>query len=79
MGAIKGVFRSGQIVLDAPADWPDGTTVLVTPVATPPGTAAAVLAALAASPTVPVEWVDELEQLIATGRRPPTRQDPFAD
>jgi hypothetical protein len=57
----------------------EGTEVLVTPVAGTRGSAAAVLAALAASPQVPSAWVDELEQLIAQGRRPPMHEDPFAD
>jgi hypothetical protein len=32
MNAIKGTYTNGQIVLDAPADWPDGSRVLVEPV-----------------------------------------------
>ena len=32
-----------------------------------------------AAPRVPTEWVDELEQLIAHGRRPPARLDLFSD
>jgi hypothetical protein len=50
-----------------------------TPVAGTPGTAAALLAAVESSPRVPAAWVDELEQLIAAGRRPPTQGDPFQE
>jgi hypothetical protein len=78
MSAIKGIFRNGQIVFEAPADWPDGTEVLVTPVRAAVGTGAAVIAAMEALPAVPGAWVDELEALIAAGQRPPTKQDPFA-
>ena len=47
----------------------EGTEVLVTPVTMPRGSPAAILAALESAPKVPPEWVDELEQLIAEGRR----------
>jgi hypothetical protein len=52
-----------MVVLLEEAPLAEGTEVLVTPVAPTPGTAAAVLAAVAAPPHVPVEWVDELERL----------------
>jgi hypothetical protein len=77
---IRGVVRDGMVVLlemDTPLH--EGTEVLVTPVTTGPGTAAAVLAAVDSPPHVPAEWVDELERLLAAGGRPPSRQDPFAD
>jgi len=32
MNAIRGTYKDGHIVLDAPADWPDGTAVLVEPI-----------------------------------------------
>src|SRR5216684_2839431 len=76
----RGVVRDGRVVLvahDPPLT--EGTEVLVTPLAGTPGTPAAVLAAVEGSPRVPIAWVDELEQLIAEGRRPPTRLDPFAE
>ncbi|HET6572975.1 MAG TPA: hypothetical protein VFG68_05180, partial [Fimbriiglobus sp.] len=57
----------------------EGVEVLVTPVGSPPGSPAAVLVAVESSPPVPAGWVDELEQLIAQGRRPPTHHDPFGD
>lgn len=79
-GTYRGVVRDGMIVLrEAEAPIAEGTEVLVTPVAGPPGSPAAVLAAVEASPRVPAEWVDELEQLIAQGQRPPARPDPFPD
>ena len=74
----RGVVRGGAIILlngDEPLV--EGTEVLVTPLSKAPGTPAAVLAAMAAEPHVPEVWVDELEQLIAEGRRPPTRENPF--
>ena len=57
-----GVVRGGTVVLltDSPP-LTDGTEVLVMPVSRTPGTAAAVLAAVSASPSVPAAWVDELE------------------
>src|SRR5262245_50866643 len=79
-GAYRGVVRGGSVVLlDKDTQLTEGTEVFVTPVAGPTGSPAAVLAALATSPPVPAVWVDELERLIAEGRRPPTRNDPFPD
>jgi hypothetical protein len=76
----RGVVRGGMVVLlEENTPLTEGTEVLVTPVAATAGSAAAVLAAVATSPHVPAGWVDELEQLIAQGRRPPTREDPFPD
>lgn len=78
----RGVVRGGTVLLDETLPLPDGTVVMVTPTAAasePPGSPAALLAALQAAPPVPPEWVDELEVLIERGRRPPTRVAPFAD
>ena len=78
--AYRGVVRGGMVVLlevDTPLT--EGTEVLVTPVGRTPGSPEAVLAAVATSPQVPAEWVDELEQLIAQGRRSPIRKNPFPD
>src|SRR5207247_1696351 len=70
----RGVVRGGRVVLVADTLLlTDGTEVLVTPVADIRGTPAAVLAAVERSPRVPSAWVDELEQLIAHGRRPPSK------
>jgi hypothetical protein len=91
----RGRVKNGVVVLDEGVHLPEGkevvvfleddrsltkrTELLVTPLVGTPGSAAAVLAALATSPQVPADWVDELEQLIAQGRRPPMHKDPFAD
>jgi hypothetical protein len=75
----RGVVRGGTIVLlEKPAALTEGTEVLIIPVGKP-GTAAAVLAAVEAPPHVPSEWVDELEELIAAGRRPPARNQLFEE
>lgn len=72
-GTYRGVVRGGAIVLlESGASLVDGTEVLVTPLAPELGSPAAVLAAIAAAPHVPSAWVDELEQLIAEGHRPPS-------
>ncbi len=44
-----------------------------------PGTAEALLAALTTAPPVPGVWVDELEALIAQGKRAASPEDPFAE
>jgi hypothetical protein len=31
MTAIAGIYKNGQIILDAPADWPEGCRVIVEP------------------------------------------------
>ena len=76
----RGVVRGGRVVfLEKDTPLTEGTEVPVTPVAGARGSPAAVLAGLASLPAVPSSWVDELEELIAQGRRPPTHKDPFAD
>jgi hypothetical protein len=78
--AYRGVVRGGMVVLLVEkTPLREGTEVLVTPVSGTPGSPAAVLAAVEKAPQVPAGWVDELEQLIAQGRRPPVRPDPFLD
>lgn len=75
----RGVIKEGRVILQQPSiPLADGTEVLVTPIPAEPGTPAAVLAAMAAGPHVPQEWVDDLERLIAEGQQPPSREDPFA-
>lgn len=59
-----GVVRGGIVLLDNGAPLADGTEVHVTPVAKPVANGPAILAALATSPPVPQEWVDELERAI---------------
>ena len=78
--SYRGIVKGGTIVFRAhPSPLADGTEVIVTPLNPEPGTPAAVLAAMAAEPHVPSEWVDELEQLIAEGQRPPSVLNPFEE
>jgi hypothetical protein len=78
--SYRGVVHGGSIVLeDSETPLREGTEVLVTAVAGTTGSPAAVLAAVENSPRVPAAWVDELEQLIAAGRRPPARPEPFGE
>jgi hypothetical protein len=71
--------RGGVVLLDQGAPLTEGTELLVTPVASPLGSSAAILAAMDNSPKVPAERVDELERLIAEGRRPPAAPVSFPD
>jgi hypothetical protein len=73
----RGVVRGGTVVLEDATALTDGTEVLVTPLVGESGSSGRVLAALVAAPHVPNEWVDELEQLIAEGQRPPSREALF--
>jgi hypothetical protein len=66
-------------LLEQGTPFPEGTEVLVTPVNAPCGSGAALVAALESAPKVPAEWVDELEQLIAEGQRPPSPPVAFPD
>jgi hypothetical protein len=75
----RGVVRGGLVVLDKETPLTEGTEVVVTPVAGVLGSPAAVLAAVEATPSVPAQWVDELEQIIAQGRRPPADSELFMD
>lgn len=75
MGRVLGVVRGATVVLDDNANLGEGTHVVITPIV--PGTPAAVLAAVDAAAPVPADWVDELDQLIAQGRRPQVCIDPF--
>jgi hypothetical protein len=75
----RGVVRGGVVLLDKDSILTDGTQVLVTPVTSAAGSPAAVLAAVESAPKVPVEWVDELEKLIAEGRRAPASPVEFPD
>jgi hypothetical protein len=77
--SYRGVVRGGMVLLDKETPLTEGTEVLVTPVDGAPGSPAAILAAMENSPKVPPEWVDELEQLIAQGRRPPAPPVSFLD
>jgi hypothetical protein len=77
--AYHGIVRGGVVLLDPGTPLTEGTEVLVTPVNAPRASPAAIVAALERLPKVPPEWVDELEQLIAEGRRPPSRPVVFPD
>jgi hypothetical protein len=77
--AYRGVVRGGVVLLDDDTPLMEGTQVLVTPLVGAPGTPAAILAAMDSAPKVPPEWVDELEQLIAEGARPPSLPVSFPD
>jgi hypothetical protein len=75
-----GFVRNGTVMFPEGVPVPaEGTIVTVSP--TPPhsGAPGALLAALATTPPVPEEWVDELERLIAEGGRPPLKGSPFMD
>ena len=64
----RGVVRGGTVVLIGDfSSLKDGMEVVVTPVT--PGTPAAIIAAMDKLPKVPIAWVDELDQLIASGQR----------
>ncbi len=70
----------GIIVLrDQQTPLTEGTEVTVTPVTGTPGSPAAVLAALDSATRVPAAWVDELDHLVAQGRRVPARDSLFSD
>jgi hypothetical protein len=77
--AYRGVVRGGVVLLDKDSPLTEGMEVLVTPVSGAPGSPAAILAAMDSAPQVPAEWVDELERLIASGRRPPAPPVSFID
>jgi hypothetical protein len=32
MNSVKGIYKNGQILLEMPADWPDGTEVIIEPI-----------------------------------------------
>jgi hypothetical protein len=66
----RGVIKGGSVVLlETTAPLPDGTHVLVTPMDPQPGSAEAVLAAMAAEPHLTKEDVELLERSIEEGKR----------
>ena len=76
---FRGVVRQGQVeLLDQPPP-ADGTEVIVVPVTQEPGTPGALLAAMTGPPHLPPEWLDEFEQLLAEGRRPPLQGNPLTE
>jgi hypothetical protein len=78
--SFRGVVQGGVVVLrNAGDDLADRTEVVVTPLPGETGSPVAVLAAVNNPPHVPPEWVDELDDRIALGRRPPAKPNPFPD
>jgi hypothetical protein len=75
----RGVVRGGVVLLAEGASLREGTEVVVTPVIGAAGSAAAVIAAMEDAPKVPAEWVDELEEAILAGRRPPSPPVTFSE
>jgi hypothetical protein len=67
---FHGRVKNGVVVLPSGCALQDGTDVAITPLATAPGSGAAILAALESAPPVPSAWVDELDRMIAEGQRP---------
>ena len=77
--AYRGIVCGGVVLLDPGTPLTEGTEVLVTLLNVSRGSSAEILGALEKLPKVPPEWVDELEQLIAEGRRPPSPPVVFPD
>jgi hypothetical protein len=69
--SFRGVMKGQSLViLETPVPLPDGTPVQVTSVASEVRSAAAVLAAMDAEPHLSPDDVAELEEAIASRRRP---------
>jgi hypothetical protein len=77
--SYHGVVRGGVVLLDEGVPLADGTEVNVSPVQHPVPNGPLIVAALAAGPKVPGEWVDELERLIEEGQRQPMREELFPE
>jgi len=78
--SYRGVVINGTVVFsNGSRPLIDGTDVIVTPTSPQRGSASALLRAVESAPSVPREWVDELESLIAQGQRAPSRPDLFPD
>ena len=78
---MRGRVTNGDIRLPDAAKLSEGTIVEVTPLrehgSGSPG--AAIVAAMEKLPKVPAAWVDDLERLIAEGRRPTSPPVDFPD
>jgi len=74
----KGIVRGKAVMLQEPVDLPEGTEVIVTPLAAAQGSPQAVLAAMDAPPHVQPEAVEELRRLIEEGKRPVRFDNPLA-
>lgn len=68
---LRGHVTNGVVVLQEGHSIPEGTLVEVTPLLLKPGDPATVIAAMRSAPTIPPDWVDDLERLIAEGKNPP--------
>ena len=80
LAAYRGIIQGGTVVLvNGPVNFPEGSEVLITSVASPPGTAEALLAAVDTQPHLTLGDVNELERIIAEGHRPRKPLDPFAE
>lgn len=75
-----GVVHGGVVVLRNGANsLKDGTKVIVRPVPESSGLSSSVIAAVECAPQVSPAWVDELDDLIAQGRRLPLLANPLVD
>lgn len=75
--AYRGHVKGGAVVLDDALDLPDGVEVVVSPVEAPPGSPAAILAAMHAPPHVSPEEAEKLRQSIEAGKRPISYRNPM--
>jgi len=73
----KGIVRGKAVMLQEPVDLPEGTEVIVTPLAAAQGSPQAVLVAMDAPPHVQPEDVEELRRLIEEGKRPVRFDNPL--
>ncbi len=76
--SYKGVVRGKTVVLGDEADLPEGTGVLVTPLAPAKGSPHALLEALEAAGPLSHEGAEELRRLIREGKRAARFEDPFS-
>ncbi len=75
--AYKGIVKGKTVVLKEPADLPEGSEVLVTPIAHAKGSPQALLAAIESPPHVDPRDVDEMIRLIEKGKRPVRYESPL--
>jgi len=62
MNAIKGIVKNGQILFNEPMDWPDGTEVIVEPVAGE-GTAGMTEEEQGDDPESVARWIEEFDAI----------------
>jgi hypothetical protein len=76
----RGVVRGRSVIFPEGEAVPvEGTEVIVTPIAPLRGTAAAIIAAMASTPPVPAEWVEELMRVIKEAKMPASFENPLGD